>query len=179
MCLADGRVLGAVAAELNLIENWIHPSCSLSLLHLSHFDVCDVKNHLLDQQPHEWDTAGGRLRTNLCAALSRLAGRLLQEGRIILPTCWIAFCSKLAFISTVRTCLLLAMLCWPPRAWRTNWADSGAGRPAGGSRTLQETSFLCDSADLSALRKQLGDEGSDDDSGRAADVKPLNNDDMT
>ena len=43
MCLADGRVLGAVAAELNLIENWIHPSCSLSLLHLSHFDVCDVK----------------------------------------------------------------------------------------------------------------------------------------
>ncbi|CAE7863778.1 unnamed protein product [Symbiodinium microadriaticum] len=29
---------------------------------------------------------------------------------------------------------------------------------------MEETSFLCDSADLSALRKQLGDEGSDDDS---------------
>ncbi|CAE7243741.1 unnamed protein product [Symbiodinium sp. CCMP2592] len=29
---------------------------------------------------------------------------------------------------------------------------------------MEETSFLCDSADLSALRKQLGDDGSDDDS---------------
>ncbi|CAE7348042.1 naf1 [Symbiodinium natans] len=29
---------------------------------------------------------------------------------------------------------------------------------------MEETSFLCDSADLSALRKQLGDDGSDEDS---------------
>ena len=34
---------------------------------------------------------------------------------------------------------------------------------------FQETSFLCDSADLSALRKQLGDDGSDEDSSPTAD----------
>ena len=51
----------------------------------------------------------------------------------------------------------------------TGMEDCGLSRSGmAACRCFQETSFLCDSTDLAALRKQLGDEGSDDDSISAA-----------
>ena len=124
---------------------------------LSQIDVCDVK------------TAWGYSRwtssdLSLCRTISSCRPTPARRS----ASCQGQHAGIATFIGTLRTCLLLVMLCWPPLAWRRSGADVGRGRGPGISWTFQETSFLCDSADLSALRKQLGDEGSDDDSGRAA-----------